>query len=759
MRKIRKIILSTILLLLASLLWSCYFQASSLIAQTSGTARRLAPSTFSNLGFPTAGDVRWCTNCRKTAPCSSGGTGAAAQADGSTWSCLTTGGTGTGDVSGPSAAVAGELPRFTDTSGKNIGRSNGLTGIVQVISGLVSTLSKSGNSSTVATTTGSLTSGHCPSIDSSGNLIDDNTCVNTTGAQPISNKTINGSLNILTNIGNSSLTNSSFTLGSTSISLGNTSTNITGLTLTQPTIADFTNATHVHQSNSSGGQLNASSVFNTGSVPVTRGGTGNSTPAEDQLLIGNGTSYDLKTLPACSNSSDKLLYNSTTNTFSCGIDTGGGNPGGSSTEFQFRNGPTTFGGALNTSYNSSTGQFSINQKADTNETITSTRFTDTTPTGNYLHFLNAAANTDIFKIDVTGNTSTAGSLTTGIGSSVAGNLGLSQGSSTSVVANTIQIQAPATITGYNIVLPTAAGDGVRVGSNSSNIVTETYVATTGTGNIVRSTTPTLITYYQMAEATAPSAPAADNLRIYVKDVAGISKLCSLDSASTEACGLGGSGGGTPGGSDTQIQRNNAGAFGAITGCTSAGTNITCTSANLIATSPKFITSLKDTNSNDVMGLTATASAVNNFNNANAATGSGPTLSAVGSDSNIDLNFTVKGTGTAKFNGTNAAQLTTAQSVAPTCSSNCGTSPSVSGTDTAMTVTMGASGSPASGFVVTFNGTWSASPSCTGMPALGSMVVGKLPIAIATTTTTMTVTTNGTAPANSDKYHFHCVGVQ
>lgn len=37
---------------------------------------------------------------------------------------------------------------------------------------------------------------------------------------------------------------------------------------------------------------------------------------------------------------------------------------------------------------------------------------------------------------------------------------------------------------------------------------------------------------------------------------------------------------TPGGSTTQIQRNNAGAFGGISGCTSNGTKITCTTANL-----------------------------------------------------------------------------------------------------------------------------------------------------------------------------------
>jgi hypothetical protein len=120
-------------------------------------------------------------------------------------------------------------------------------------------------------------------------------------------------------------------------------------------------------------------------------------------------------------------------------------------------------------------------------------------------------------------------------------------------------------------------------------------------------------------------------------------------------------------------------------------------------------------------------------------------------------------GTLQFGVTTGAtstgtQIRTAQQTAPTCSSNCGTSPSVSGSDTFMTVTMGSSGSPASGWVVTFNGTWATAPACAVFPALAGMVVGKTAIVVATTTTTVTVTTNGTAPATSDKYHVVCGGI-
>ena len=54
--------------------------------------------------------------------------------------------------------------------------------------------------------------------------------VSLTGTQTLTNKTISGSSNTLTNIGNSSLTNSSITLGTTAIALGGTSLTPAGLT-------------------------------------------------------------------------------------------------------------------------------------------------------------------------------------------------------------------------------------------------------------------------------------------------------------------------------------------------------------------------------------------------------------------------------------------------------------------------------------------------------------------------------------------------
>lgn len=98
---------------------------------------------------------------------------------------------------------------------------------------------------------------------------------------------------------------------------------------------------------------------------------------------------------------------------------------------------------------------------------------------------------------------------------------------------------------------------------------------------------------------------------------------------------------SPGGSTTQVQYNNAGAFGGISNATTDGTTLSMTS-------PKVITGINDTNGNELLKVTATASAVNELTLANAATGGNPVLSATGGDTNIGITLTPKGTGGVVF---------------------------------------------------------------------------------------------------------------
>ncbi len=65
--------------------------------------------------------------------------------------------------------------------------------------------------------------------------------------------------------------------------------------------------------------------------------------------------------------------------------------------------------------------------------------------------------------------------------------------------------------------------------------------------------------------------AEEDGRVHLYPAFPISELITL---------VGGGGGGTPGGSDTQLQRNNAGAFGGISGATSDGTNTTFSDSTL-----------------------------------------------------------------------------------------------------------------------------------------------------------------------------------
>ena len=80
-----------------------------------------------------------------------------------------------------------------------------------------------------------------------------------------------------------------------------------------------------------------------------------------------------------------------------------------------------------------------------------------------------------------------------------------------------------------------------------------------------------------------------------------------------------------------------------------------TLTNKTLTSPKIGTNILDTAGLELINLTATGSAVNEFTIANAATTAGPTLSATG-ETNVPINITPKGTGDVFINPPSSGSL-------------------------------------------------------------------------------------------------------
>jgi len=88
----------------------------------------------------------------------------------------------------------------------------------------------------------------------------------------------------------------------------------------------------------------------------------------------------------------------------------------------------------------------------------------------------------------------------------------------------------------------------------------------------------------------------------------------------------------PSGADTLVARTS----------TDTLTNKTLTTPTL--NSPKIGTLINDTNGNEIIKFTATASALNEFTIANGASGAGPTLSATGGGADLNISLTPKGKG-------------------------------------------------------------------------------------------------------------------
>lgn len=202
---------------------------------------------------------------------------------------------------------------------------------------------------------------------------------------------------------------------------------------------------------------------------------GNSVPSgagAHQLLVGTAlNTFSLKTVPDCTDTTgNHLNYTQSTDAFSCGTSVPANVTTGSSlasTQVAFANGSNTITGSANFIYAATSG-ISLIQGANAADMIFGSRATDTTPTGNFEHYQNAAKTQDLFKVDISGNV-TAVSFQTSNPSGSAGMVSLVQGTAPTNVANAINILAPTSVTTYALTLPGTVAAGLWRNSSGGTV--------------------------------------------------------------------------------------------------------------------------------------------------------------------------------------------------------------------------------------------------------------------------------------------------
>lgn len=188
-------------------------------------------------------------------------------------------------------------------------------------------------------------------------------------------------------------------------------------------------------------------------------------------------------------------------------------------------------------------------------------------------------------------------------------------------------------------IPTSAGAtaGKALVSDGTNYILSSFAFPTtvgATGTLLRSDG----TNWVATTSTYPNTNAVNTL-LYASSANVMAALATVNSA-----GLLTSAGGVPG-------------WVAYTG---TGAPVLGTSPTI--TTPHIITSILDTNGNTIIGLVPNATAVNYLEINNAAAASSPSLSAKGSDTNINLNLLSKGTGSVVLLSNNAVALTASSAV-------------------------------------------------------------------------------------------------
>lgn len=332
---------------------------------------------------------------------------------------------------------------------------------------------------------------------------------------------------------------------------------------------------------------------------------------------------------------------------------GGGTPGGSNTQVQYNN-AGAFGGITGATTDGAT----LTLVAPVLGTPASGVMTNVTGTASGLTAgavtnatLTTALTVNTGTVTLTGNVANTSVLTIGAGAvSVSGaNTG----------DQTITLTGGVTGSGTGSFAATVVTNANLTGPITSVGNATSIAAQTGTGSVfVVQNTPTLTTpVLGVATATsinkvAITAPATSA----TLTIADGKTLAINDNITIGMAGLtlGNSGGFISAASKTLTNNNSI----TLSGTDATTMTFPTTSASIARTdagqtftgvntftSPKVITDISDTNGNEVVKITATASAVNEVTLANAATGNDPVWSPTGGDANVGLKLSPKGTGT------------------------------------------------------------------------------------------------------------------
>lgn len=178
-------------------------------------------------------------------------------------------------------------------------------------------------------------------------------------------------------------------------------------------------------------------------------------------------------------------------------------------------------------------------------------------------------------------------------------------------------------------IATLTGNGLKYLRVNAGETAVEYATVSGSGDVVG---PASATDNAVTRFDGTTGKLVQNSGVIIDDSNNITGIGTLDI----------------GNADTTISRSAAGII-AVEGVAVPTISSTDTLSNKTLTAPKFadLGFIADANGNEMIIFDTVASAVNEITLANAATTGTPTISATGSDTNINLQLTPKGTGIVK----------------------------------------------------------------------------------------------------------------